>query len=88
MSLNSSALNTATQEEGVDFVINTYFSCSTVFGPSPASQPCFLFLFFFFKHGPFFKVFIEFVTILLLFYGLVFWPEGTWELRLPNQGSY
>ena len=42
---------------------------------------------FFFKHGPFFKVFIEFVTILLLFYGLVFWPEGTWELRLPNQGS-
>ena len=26
-----------------------------------------------------FKVFIEFVTILLLFYVLVFWPRGTWD---------
>ena len=45
----------------------------------------FLFWFvLFFKYGPFFKVFIEFVTILLLFDGLVFWPGGIWELRLPN----
>ena len=28
----------------------------------------------------FFKVFIEFVTILLLFYVLVFWPRGIWDL--------
>ena len=26
------------------------------------------------------KVFIEFVTILLLFYVLVFWPRGMWDL--------
>ena len=26
-----------------------------------------------------FKVLIEFVTILLLFYILVFWLQGTWE---------
>ena len=32
------------------------------------------------------KVFIEFVTILLLFYVLVFWPQGIWEPQLPNQG--
>ena len=28
----------------------------------------------------FLKVFIEFVTILLLFYVLVFWPRGMWDL--------
>ena len=27
-----------------------------------------------------FKVFIEFVTILLLFYVLVYWPRGMWHL--------
>ena len=26
-----------------------------------------------------FKVFVEFVTILLLFYVLVFWPRGMWD---------
>ena len=30
-----------------------------------------------------FKVFIEFVTILLLFYALVFWPWGMWDLCSP-----
>ena len=30
-----------------------------------------------------FKVFIEFVTILLLFYILVFWPWGMWDLSSP-----
>ena len=33
------------------------------------------FVFFFFKVD-FYKVFIEFVTILFLFYVLVFWPRG------------
>ena len=32
-----------------------------------------------------FKVFIEFVTILLLFYVLVFWPRGTWDLSSPTR---
>ena len=30
-----------------------------------------------------FKVFIEFVTILLLFYVLVFWSQGMWDLSSP-----
>ena len=32
-----------------------------------------------------FKVFIEFVTILLLFYVLVFWPRGMWDPNSPTQ---
>ena len=35
-------------------------------------------VFFFFLL--FFKVFIEFVTVLLLFHILVFWPLGMWDL--------
>ena len=31
----------------------------------------------------FLKLFIEFVTILLLFYVLVFWPRGMWDLSFP-----
>ena len=30
-----------------------------------------------------FKVFIEFVTTLLLFYILVFWPQDMWDLSFP-----
>ena len=33
------------------------------------------------------KVFVEFVTTLLLFYVLVFWPEGMWDLSYPHQES-
>ena len=33
-----------------------------------------------------FKVFIEFVTILLLLDVLGFWPRGVWDLSLPNKG--
>ena len=38
--------------------------------------------FFFFLHGAFFKVCVEFVTLLLLFYVRVFYAEfdGTWDL--------
>ena len=32
-----------------------------------------------------FKVFIESVTVLLLFYVLVFWPWGTWDLSSPTR---
>ena len=31
----------------------------------------------------FFKVFIEFVTVLLLLYVLVFWPRSRWDLSSP-----
>ena len=36
---------------------------------------------FFFLMWTIFKVFIEFVTVLLLFYVLVFWPRGVWDLN-------
>ena len=38
----------------------------------------------FFLMWTIFKVFIEFVTILLLFYVLVFWPQGMWDLSSPT----
>ena len=38
------------------------------------------FFFFFLMWTIFLKVFIEFVTTLLLFYVLVFWPQGMWDL--------
>ena len=43
----------------------------------------------FFKHilmCTIFKVFIELVAMLLLFYILAFWPQGMWDLSSPNQG--
>ena len=40
----------------------------------------FFFFFCFFLTWTIFKVFIEFVTILLLFYVLGFWPWGMWDL--------
>ena len=32
-----------------------------------------------------FKVFIEFITILLLVYVLVSWPPGLWDLSFPTR---
>ena len=40
-------------------------------------------VFFFFSMCTIFKTFIEFVTILLLFYVFVFWPWGMWDLGSP-----
>ena len=50
---------------------------------------CLAFFFFLrtFLMGTIFKVFIEFVTILLPFYVLVFWPRGMSDLKLLDQGS-
>ena len=45
----------------------------------------FLRFFFFFFLWTISKVFIEFVTILLLFYVLVFWPQGMWNLNSPTR---
>ena len=44
-----------------------------------ATEQQFWFFLRFFLCVPYFKVFIEFVTILLLFYVLVFWPRGMWD---------
>ena len=41
--------------------------------------------FFFFLMWTIFKVFIEFVTVLLLFYVLVFSPQGMWDLSSPTK---
>ena len=43
------------------------------------------FLKIFFLMWTIFKVIIEFVTILLLFYVLVFWPWGMWDLSSPTR---
>ena len=40
-------------------------------------------LFLLFKKN--FKVFIEFVTILLLLYVVFFWPRGLWDLSSPTR---
>ena len=45
----------------------------------------FFFKFFFFQLWTIFKVFTEFVTILLLFYVLSFWLRGMWDLISPNR---
>ena len=46
----------------------------------PRSWNTLLKIFFFFLMWTIFKVFIEFVTILLLFYVVVFWLPGMWIL--------
>ena len=43
------------------------------------------FLSFFFLCEPFFKVVIDFVTVFLLFYALVLWPQGMWDLSPPTR---
>ena len=40
---------------------------------------------FFFLMWTIFQLFIEFVTILLLFYVLVFWPQGMWDFNSPTR---
>ena len=55
---------------------------------SPQAGSVFLFppltvaltLLFFLKTWTIFKVYAEFITTLLLFYALVFWPGGVWDL--------
>ena len=39
----------------------------------------------FFLMRTMFKAFVEFVTIVFLFYVLVFWPQGIWELSSPTR---
>ena len=45
----------------------------------------YFFLIFFFLMWTIFKVFIELVILLLLFYALVFWLRGTWDLSSPTR---
>ena len=45
---------------------------------------CSCFILFFLKCLFVFKVFIEFVTILFLFYVLDFWSQGRWDLSSPT----
>ena len=47
----------------------------------------FLLIFYFFLMWTIFKVFVEFVTILLLFYLLVFGPGITWDLSFPTRNQ-
>ena len=50
--------------------------------PTHTHTPFFFFKIFFLCE-PFFKVFIESITTLLLFYVLDFWPQGMWALSSP-----
>ena len=46
----------------------------------------FLFFFFFsFLMRTIFEVFVEFVTILVLFHIVIFWPQGMWDLGSPSR---
>ena len=47
----------------------------------------FLLIYIFFLMWTIFKVFVEFVTILLLFYLLVFGPGITWDLSFPTRNQ-
>ena len=63
--------------------------------PSPAfnlsqHQGLFQWVSYFFFNIYFFmwtilKIFIEFVTVLFLFYDLLFWPRGMWDLSSPTR---
>ena len=59
------------------------FNSPLVIAIKDFSQNFFRFLFF--LVWAIFKVFIEFVTILLLFYVLGFWPRGMWDLSFPTR---
>ena len=61
--------------------------CSLIVDGQSTCQFFFFFLkiFFFFLMWSIFKVFIEFVTVLLLFYVLVFWPRGMWDPSFPTR---
>lgn len=48
-----------------------------------AKQGVLFFFRFFFFDVSIFKVLIELVTVLLLLYGLVFLPQGMWDLSFP-----
>ena len=53
-----------------------------------SSSSSFIAIFSFFKDflmWTIFTIFIEFVTILLLFYVLVFWSRGMWDLSSPTR---
>ena len=64
------------QRVGHNWATSLSLSCNSIFS----------FLKIFVLMWTIFKVFREFVTILFLFYVLVFWPLGMWDLS-PDQGS-
>ena len=61
-----------------------YYVASMLLNGSFFTPWCLLYFIYLFKdffgQWTIFKVFIEFATILLLFYILVFWPWGMWDL--------
>ena len=61
------------------------FLLCSLFTPLWIPLNCMGFFFFFFWCGPFLMVFVEFVTIRFLFYVLVFWPQGMWDLSSPTR---
>ena len=72
----------------VSYYVHSSLALSAVFLVHSLMNPTKLygvFCFFFFWCGPFLMVFVEFVTIRFLFYVLVFWPQGMWDLSSPTR---
>ena len=69
-------LNTAVTAISIIFSCNNIYEVSFPTKEETVSLICVIFRFLM---QTIFKVFIEFVTILLLFYVLVSWPQGTWD---------
>ena len=67
----------------VDLPLPNFCSSSTLLQLISSRLTCFSITSFFFLMWTTFKVFPEFVTVVLLFYVLVFWPRGMWD---PDQG--
>ena len=70
-------LNIAVTAVSITFSYNNIYGVSFPTNKETVSLFCVI---FHFLMQTIFKVFIEFVTILLLFYVLVSWPRGTWGL--------
>ena len=56
---------------------------SAVQGSELAISLPFVIFFKIFLMWTIFKVFIEYVTMLLLFYVLIFWPQSMWDFSSP-----
>ena len=66
------------------FLILSCMSCLYILEISLLSADNIFFKIFFFM-WTIFKVLIEFITVLLLFYVLVFWLQGIWDLSSPTR---
>ena len=70
--------------KGLEWLVQTLHLDFLIVSQSIDQQDFFLNVYIYLC-GPFFKVFIEFLTISFLFYVLVFWPQGMWDFSSPTR---